>query len=73
MTKAKEDKAKTKVADAEYDYVVMEGKQFRDIYDVQKGVTAPKIYNAGDNVSDFEQDRLTDLVNRKLVERRVKA
>ena len=50
--------------EVEYDYVVV--KHFRDKNNLEK------MYNPGDSANRFGEERLTDLMNRKLVERRIK-
>ena len=57
-------------ADVEYDYVVI--KTFKDKNDVEKKVKEPRIYKAGETVNRFGEERLNDLISRKLVEKRAK-
>jgi len=52
---------------AEYDYVVVQ--RFKD---KTSSASDPKYFEVGDSVNRFGEERLTDLMNRKLVERRIK-
>ena len=68
MARPKNDESTAKVAsdsNVEYDYVVVQ--RFRD---VNSSVDDPKYYEVGDSVNRFGEERLNDVVSRRLVEKR---
>ncbi|TXK52385.1 hypothetical protein FVR03_01325 [Pontibacter qinzhouensis] len=68
MAKSKKEDSEAKVAnestEVQYDYIV--SGRFKDKSD------STKVYEVGQSVNRFGEDRLNDLVKRGLVERRIK-